>query len=854
MKKIDFNRIEPLLWQVEKPARYIGGEWHEIKKNPSCMDIKIALVFPDVYEVGMSYLGQKILYDLLNGEPGILAERVFTPWPDFEKALRRKKIPLYSLENKIPLFEFDMVGFSLMYELNYTNILTVLELGQIPLTNRERSIVDPLVIGGGPAAFNPEPVADFFDFFFIGDGEEGFKDIVNTYMKIKGNGLSREKLLQEFMSLKGIYVPSSYEVMIQKKSSLTYVEPKGRILRRIQKRQYYPFHEAPTPEKFIVPHIQAVFDRASVEVTRGCPQRCRFCQAASIYFPHRVKKPDFVSQKLLRILHYSGYDDASLSALSVSDYPYLDSVIKNLMKECEEKKIALSLPSLRPRGLTSDMADTILRVRKTGFTLVPEAGTERLRAVINKDFKDEDIRQACRNAFSRGWQLIKLYFMVGLPTETEEDLLGIVRLIQEIISIGYKELKKSPQINLSVSSFIPKPHTPFQWLAMENEESLRKKQSYLKWRLKKYRFIKFKFHPVKNSLLEAVFSRGDRNLSSVLLEAWKRGARFDSWADHFNPRIWEETFKDLQIDNQKYLRSIDREEKLPWDHVETGLKKSFLLSELDKSRQGIRTPSCLEQDCRRCRGCTLASRMEKQFGEEIPMKVPSIVTKEKKQEKTFRYRLFYSKSGPAVYISHRDFNHNLQRIIRRTGFMPDFTGGFHPKMRMTFLPALPLGMEGRQEVVEIYASRLWEESEFLEKMNSFTSPGIRFFGFKQQARSSPNLQDDIKGFLYSLNIDHASISRRLRETAKEKAGKRSRSNLSKFISDAVNLYSLKNKDPRLEEIVYSPNAKKIFLNIIWNQQNPLRPQDVLQEMLGIDNIIYAMVREKVFWLSKIDIL
>lgn len=850
MHKIDFDKIEPLLWQVEKPARYIGGEWGEIKKNPSDVNVKIALVFPDVYEVGMSYLGQKILYELINREPGILVERVFAPWPDFEKELRRHDIPLYSLENKIPLYEFDIIGFSLTYELNYTNVLTVLDLGRVPLIrDKRRNFVDPIIIGGGPAAFNPEPLADFFDFFFVGDGEIGFIEIINTYLGLKERRLNREEILREFISIKGVYIPSFYEVSKKNKNRLTYTVPKPLVPRIIRKRQYYPFHQAPTPENFVVPHIQAVFDRASVEVARGCPQRCRFCQATSLYFPHRVKDPAFVSQKLLRCLYLSGYDEASLSALSVSDYPYLDSVLDTLIKDCKEKKIAVSLPSMRPKGLTPDIAENILQVRKTGFTLVPEAGTERLRTVINKDFKDEDIRKACRNAFSRGWQLLKLYFMIGLPTETEEDLLGIVHLIKEIVGIGHEELKRPPQINLSVSSFIPKPHTPFQWLAMENEESLKNKQSYLKKHLKKYRFIRFKFHPVKNSLLEAVFSRGDRSLSSVLMEAWKRGARFDSWADQFNYKIWEETFNDLEIEPEKYLGEIDREAKLPWDHIETGLKKSFLLSELKNSMKGIRTPSCTEQDCRECRGCNWASRMEKEFPEiKITQKTHPLFPEGKKQTKEYRYRIFYSKLKPAVYISHRDLNHNLQRMLRRAGFLPEFSKGFHPKMKITFLPALPLGMEGRQEVMEIYSSCYWEESEFLDKINYFSFPGISFFGLKQQADNKPSLQDDIKGFLYSLDVEHPLINRRLREKSAEKGGEKLGLGLTEFINDIVGYYSL-NKDSRVEEIIFSPEDRKIFLNITWIQQNPLRPQDVLQEILGINNIVYAMAREKVFWLT-----
>ncbi|MQY57296.1 TIGR03960 family B12-binding radical SAM protein, partial [bacterium] len=493
------KNLEEILKDVEKPGRYLGGEWNQIKKDPSSVQIKVALVFPDLYEVGMSYLGQKILYSLLNDNPKILAERVFTPWIDFEQKLRSEKIPLYSLENKIPLDEFDILGFSLLYELNYSNILTILDLARIPVFSSDRSLDHPLVMAGGPAVFNPEPVADVFDLFLIGDGEEAFLEILEKFRSLRKDSKDKSDLLKEMAKTSGVYVPSLYNTYLPDGAHLLAVKPEQDAPLNILKRVLYPFHEAHFPEKIVVPDIKIIFDRVSVEVARGCSQKCRFCQASSVYFPPRVKSPSYVLDTILNSLKLTGYDDTSLASLSISDYPYLGPIVDALMEKLAEKKISLSLPSLRPKGLSSDIAESIIKVRKTGFTLVPEAGTDRLRRVINKKMEDDDIREASQIAFSQGWRLLKMYFMVGLPTEKDEDLEGIVNLIQEVVRIGQKILKSAPQINLSVSSFIPKPHTPFQWIKMEDEPSLREKYGFLKSRLKRYPSVRLIRHPLKNA-------------------------------------------------------------------------------------------------------------------------------------------------------------------------------------------------------------------------------------------------------------------------------------------------------------------------------------------------------------------
>jgi radical SAM family uncharacterized protein len=523
----DRSSLDDVLARVEKPGRYVGGEWNEIRKDPARVRTKVALAFPDVYEIGMSYLGQKILYALLNRDRKVLAERVFAPWPDLERELRAAGLPLASLENAIPLREFDVVGFSLLYELNYSNVLTMLDLGGIPLTSAERGAGDPWVIAGGPAAFNPEPVADLFDLVFLGDGEEGFPEIVEAVSRLRARGAPRQDALRELATIAGVYVPSLYRVEAIPGSPLAAPRAGPGAPASVRKRLVKDFARSFFPEKIVVPSLRVVFDRVAIEAARGCPQSCRFCQASSLYFPHRPKDPGFVHRTALRSLRQTGYEDLSLSALSIGDHPELEAIVAALMEDLAREKISLSLSSLRPGRLSRGLVENILKVRKTGFTLVPEAGTERLRAVIDKKLGDGEIKDALTFAFEGGWKLVKLYFMVGLPTETDEDLAGIVGLVRSAIELGRSILGSAPRVHVSLSSFIPKPHTPFQWLAMDDEAKLVAKQAFVRGELRRFRSVEVKAHAVATSVLEAVFSRGDRRLGPVLVEAWRRGARFD---------------------------------------------------------------------------------------------------------------------------------------------------------------------------------------------------------------------------------------------------------------------------------------------------------------------------------------
>jgi radical SAM family uncharacterized protein/radical SAM-linked protein len=835
MKKA--SSLEELLRRVEKPGRYLGGEWNEIRKDLGKVKAKVALVFPDSYEIGMSYLGQKILYTLLNNHSSILAERVYAPWIDFEEQLRLHKRPLFSLENKIPLREFDLLGFSLLYELNYTNVLTILDLGQIPLLSSERDLKFPLVIGGGPAVFNPEPITPIFDLFLVGDGEEGFIEIVEKFLLLKKEINEKNVLLEELSKIKGVYVPSLYEVFQPQKAHLLAVRPIDGAPVKIEKRIFNDFNQSSFPEKIIVPNIQAVFDRVAVEVARGCPQKCRFCQALNIYFPYRVKSPSVIIQNILKSLQATGYEDTSLASLSISDYPYLDEVIDTLMKEFAERKISLSLSSLRPKGLTSELAKNIIKVRKTGFTLVPEAGTQRLRRVINKDLQESEIFEAAGNAFSQGWRLLKLYFMVGIPTERDEDLEGIVRVVEEIIKIGSKILDSPPRINLSISSFIPKPHTPFQWLKMEEENILLEKHRFLKSSLKRYRFIRFKDHPLKSSILEGIFSRGDRKLSGPLLRAWENGARFDSWKDKFKFSTWEEAFESEKIDRHLYLAPLSKDALLPWSHIDCGVKKSHLLQELTKAMKEEVTPSCLDNECGQCQGCEFWPQLEKEFKEKIRLKTKRLPAVGKKMENIFRYRAYYSKLDRARFLSHLDLSSIIQRALRRANISVSYSKGFHPKMLISYLP---LGMSGRREVIEFKSEYHYTPREFVRKVNDFLPSGLKFLDLKKLEKSEPTLNESLEKMVYSFDLKNREVREVIEKHKREK--KMFSLNNYEMVQQLIELFLEKNSESHLRYFLDEKEGK-LYLSFNYSPEKGIRPQEIMEDIFGIENSVFFLTRE-----------
>jgi radical SAM family uncharacterized protein/radical SAM-linked protein len=832
--------LDSVFEQVEKPGRYIGGEWNAIRKDPAAVEAKIALVFPDVYEIGMSYLGQKILYDILNARPDFLAERVFAPWPDLEETLRSRGLPLFSLENRLPLRQFDILGFSLLYELNYSNILTILDLSGIPLLSAEREEGSPLILAGGPAAFNPEPVSDIFDAFLIGDGEDAFVEIAEYFVSRRRAGAGREGILNGLAGIPGVYVPGLYESVVPSGSPLLVRRPKSGAPVRIRKRVKAYTGKSSFPEAVVVPDVQAVHDRVAIEVARGCPQRCRFCQATGIYFPFRVMDPALVRKTVRRSLAATGYEDVSLSALSVGDYPYLEETVTALMDDLAGQKISLSLSSLRPKGLSPSVTENILRVRKTGFTLVPEAGTDRLRRVINKELDNQDILEAAAHAFSRGWRLLKLYFMVGLPSETEEDLEGIGRLVEEILRLGKTFLKAAPRINLSLSSFIPKPHTPFQWLSMEDAPTLAEKQRFVRSRLSRCRSVAIKAHPTQVSVLEGVFSRGDRRLGPVLVGAWKRGARFDSWRDRFSSSIWEDALAAEMRDFSVCLGSLDHQAVLPWDHIDTGIKKESLLAELEKAGREERTASCLANDCSRCQGCDPQLRPKRKYLPPSVIPSPRLVSFGLKTEKVQRYEVVYEKTGPARFLSHRDLTNHLQRTLRRAGIEVAHSEGFHPKMLLAYGPALPLGMEAKAELFEFKSRFQFPEKALLRRLNNSVRRGIRFLRLRAVAEGEASLGERIQGIIYSLDLRDRDLCLEL-EARKRSAGAEAQSVpefMRRELTEFFDRHPGSQAGFRLDD-----EGGRLVLELPHLSRRGLRPQDIVMEVFGLKKASFRLVRE-----------
>ncbi|HHV46925.1 MAG TPA: TIGR03960 family B12-binding radical SAM protein [Tissierellia bacterium] len=599
--KISFDRA---LKRVEKPARYIGMEKNSIKKDLEKVDIKFAFCFPDVYEVGMSHLGLHILYNLLNNEGYIACERVFAPWADMENEMRKEGIPLFSLENKEPIRNFDFVGFTLQYEMSYTNIINMLDLGNIPVYSKDRKDSDPLVIAGGPCAYNPEPIADFIDFFVIGEAEEIILDIMKIYREHKSNGFKRLEFLKEISRLEGIYVPQFYDVFYKEDNTIDRMEPIfDGVPRVINKRIIKELDKSYYPDKLIVPFIETVHDRIPLEIFRGCTRGCRFCQAGMIYRPVREKTVDTLVKLAEKLADSTGYGDISLTSLSSCDYSQLRLLVSKLISKYKEKQVGVSLPSLRLDSFSLEILKEIEKVRKTGLTFAPEAGSQRLRDVINKGVTEKDLETAVTYAFEEGWSTIKLYFMIGLPTETKEDVLGIKDLGYKVKNIFFnlpKEKRKGNlKITLSVSCFVPKPFTPFQWIGQNSIDEFYEKINLLKKEIRDNK-ITFNYHDPQISYLEAVLARGDRRLSKALYKAWELGCKFDGWSDFFDYEKWMEAFNKTGIDADFYaLRERKTDEVLPWDFIDTGVDKKYLIAEYEKAKNGTLTRDC-RLGCNNC--------------------------------------------------------------------------------------------------------------------------------------------------------------------------------------------------------------------------------------------------------------
>lgn len=591
----------PLLRKVEKPGRYTGGEFGCTYKDKSKTDVRVCFCFPDTYEIGMSNLGVKILMHCINKLDYAWCERCYAPWDDFEKQLRENKLPLYALESGDELKDFDIIAMTLQYELAYTNAVNILDLAGIPWYSDERDDSFPLIIGGGPCAYNPEPVADFFDLFSIGEGEEHIPEIVALYRECKKSGKTKAEFLRLASHIEGTYVPSLYDVTYNSDGTVNAVTPKfDDVPATVTKRIIKDLDKADFPTKFEMPYLETVHDRVTLEVFRGCIRGCRFCQAGMVYRPYREKTVDSLNQCAMESIKNTGYDEMSLTSLSISDYTQIDKLIDELLTWTEKKKIGLSLPSMRIDAFYAELMQKVMSVRKSGLTFAPEAGTQRLRDVINKNITEEDIISSCRMAFANGRQNIKLYFMNGLPTETDEDIIGIAGLGGRIVNEFYSGGGNGRfNVTISVSCFVPKPFTPFQWEGQDTVEELQRKQQLLRGNIRT-RKITYNYHTAQVSHLEAVFARGDRRLSKAIAEAVRRNQRFDSWDEFFSAENWADIFRTVGIDPAFYAnRKRSYDEVLPWDHISCGVKKEFLIREAEKAKSAITTPDCRTQ-CSAC--------------------------------------------------------------------------------------------------------------------------------------------------------------------------------------------------------------------------------------------------------------
>lgn len=601
---MSFTQREKILKNVEKPTRYTGGELNMCIKDPNTVDVRFGFCFPDVYEIAMSHLGLKILYHVLNLRGDTYCERVFAPWVDMEEEMRKRDLKLFALETGDEIRKFDMIGFTLQYELSYSNVINMLDLAGIPLLSKNRTLDDPFVTAGGPCAYNAEPIADSIDFFTLGEGEEILCEIIEAYKEWKKDSKrTRKGFLEKISQIEGVYVPSFYDVSYNDDGTVKKIVPNNPNAKpTIKKRIMADFDTAPTPDKVIVPYGDIVHDRVMLEIFRGCIRGCRFCQAGYIYRPVREKKADTLTCLADRLLSSSGYDEISLSSLSSSDYTGLKELTDNLIEMTEKKKIGLSLPSLRIDNFSMELMKKVQKVRKSGITFAPEAGTQRLRDVINKNITEENILKSTAMLFEGGWTNVKLYFMIGLPTETYEDVEGIAELSQKVLDkyfeIPKEERAKNINITVSTSSFIPKPFTAFQWCRQDTREEIINKQDYLKTSIKSKR-IRYSWHDNKTSYLEGVFARGDRRLIDVIIRAVKNGCRFDGWNDHFKFDKWMQSFEECGIDPDFYLREREISEVLPWDHIDVGVTKNFFIREYEKSKKAETTPNCREK----CAGC-----------------------------------------------------------------------------------------------------------------------------------------------------------------------------------------------------------------------------------------------------------
>ncbi len=730
-----FSHLLPL---VEKPSRYLGNEINAVKCQKDAAP-RFALAFPDLYEIGMSHFGLQILYHIINCQPGMAAERVYAPGTDMAAKMKQEGLPLASLETGTPLSRFDIIGFSLLYELNYTNVLMMLDLAGIPFLAADRDEAEPLIIAGGPCTVNPEPVADFFDAMVVGDGEAVVLEMARAWREWNSDpGRNKQALLSAWSKIEGIYVPSLFKIS-DTPEGFTRALPTLPEYPRVTRAVVADLDCAPFPVSPVVPYGRPVHDRLRLEVARGCTRGCRFCQAGMIYRPVRERCVQNLLDLAEKSINATGMDEISLLSLSTGDYGCLAPLMNTLFDRYAADHVALSLPSFRAGSLSADLMDLIRRVRKTGFTIAPEAGSERLRQVINKNITEQEILSTVAQAFDLGWRTVKLYFMIGLPTETDEDIDAIVDLVEKIRRNGRHGRKKG-SLHVSVATFIPKPHVPFQWEAQLSLAASIEKIQYLKKQLNRPG-VEFKWQKPEVSLLEGLFARGDRKLSRLLINAFEKGCRFDGWTDSFDFPAWQAALADTGIDVNHYTEKRDRAHDLPWAHIDVRVSKQFLVCEYEKAVSGQSTPDCRFEACQDCGVCDFEQLMPKIHapGQVPPTpRAPSVES----VSAPVRAAVHYSKRDPAHYFGHLELVRIFERAVRRSGIEVEFTGGFHPKPKFSFHDPLPVGMQSEKEIFFLTLKNRADLERFADRVNSQLPDGLEILACREADKEGDLMPPD----------------------------------------------------------------------------------------------------------------
>lgn len=817
------KNIDYILQRVEQPSRYLGSEVNAVKKDHKGLLFSVALAFPDLYEVGTSHFGLQILYHILNSHKTIAAERVFAPAADFEAYLRSSNTPLFSLETRRPLDKFDMIGFSLLYELNFTNVLTMLDLANIPFYSKQRDISHPFIISGGPCTCNPETVAEIFDAIVIGDGENVIVEMSNAWIKWKeDSGKDKEALLKAWSQIEGVYIPSFFEEKFDE-NKFQILTPRFSNYSKITRCIVSDLNEAPFPDKPVIPYGRPIHDRLRLEIARGCSRGCRFCQAGMIYRPVRERSLENIINISNKSIASTGYEDVSLLSLSTGDYCSLTPLLERLMAMYESEHIAVSFPSLRAGSLTPELVNLVKKVRKTGFTIAPEAGSQRLRNVINKNIDEEDIIHSVNTALGMGWQSIKLYFMVGLPTETDDD---IKELIELVYKLRKSRIRKSSAINVSVSTFIPKAHTPFQWYPQISLEESEEKIGRIKNNLD-ISGINFKWQNPKASFLEGLWARGDRKLNGLLVTAYEKECKFDGWSDKFRYGLWEEAISSAGIDPAFYLfRKRTISEHLPWDHIDVRVTKDFLISEFDRALLAETSDDC-RNICNSCGVCDFVG-IEPKFYKNNREVIKVNSEKIEPVKRNFKkLKITFHKKDRAKFFGHLEMINIFLRAIRRSGINVAYSQGFHPMPKISFEDTLPIGMESLCETLYLTVAADTQPFLIIEKLNEQLPEGLSVIGCEEDQ----NLKD--KSFKAAIYLYEVILS----------PGGFDKNSLELFEKGADTVIERTNKKGALKKI----DLKEVISSI--DLISPVRLKMTLSSGSGI-MVRPAEVIKKIFNLSE----